>query len=117
DHGHEGQLPADDDHGNDAGDEGDDVGQDRRGGTGDHRFDPAHVVLQAGLDLAGLRVREEGERQSLQVRVQPVAQVPHDLLPDPGGLVGLHDADGPVDDRYQGHDAHQHVEQVQVGAA
>jgi hypothetical protein len=61
--------------------EGDDVGQDRRGGAGDHRLDAAHVVGQPGPDLAGLGVREKESGEGLQVRVQPVAQVPHNLLP------------------------------------
>ena len=51
------------------------------------------------------------------MRVEPVTQVPHDLLPDPGGLVGLQDADGAVDDRDDGHDGDQDDEQMNVGAA
>ena len=50
------------------------------------------------------------------MRVEPVAQVPHDPLPDPGGLVGLQDADGAVDDRDDGHDGDQDDEQLKVGA-
>jgi hypothetical protein len=75
---HDGQLPAEDEHGDDGGYEDDDVGQDGRGGGGDHRLDTTHVVGQAGLNLTGLGVGEESERQRLQVRVEPVAQVPHD---------------------------------------
>ena len=51
------------------------------------------------------------------MRVEPVAQVTHDLLPDLGGLIGLQDPDGAVDDRDGGHDGHQDVQQVELGAA
>src|SRR5215831_6705117 len=114
---HDGQLPAKDHHGHDGGGEDDDVGQDGRGGGGDHRLDTAHVVGQPGLNLAGPGPGEERERERLQVRIQPVTQVPHDLLPDPGGLVGLQDADGAVDDRYDAHDGDQDDQQLEVRAA
>jgi hypothetical protein len=92
-------------------------GQDGRGGGGDHRLNPTHVVGQPGLDLAGLGAGEEGEGERLQVRVEPVAQVPHDQLPDPCRFVGLQDADGAVDHRDRRHDPHQQEKQVEVWAA
>ena len=46
------------------------------------RLDAADVVGQAALDLAGPGLGEEAQRHPLEVGVQRVAQVLHDVLAD-----------------------------------
>src|SRR5580692_7967821 len=49
--------------------------------------------------------------------VQPVAQVPHHVLPHASRLVGLQDPDRPVDDRHRGHDGDQEIQQMKLRPA
>ena len=50
--------------------------------VGDDRLDAADVVRQPALDLARARLGEEAQRHPLEVRVERVAQVLHDVLAD-----------------------------------
>ena len=54
----------------------------RAGRVGDDRLDAADVVGQAALDLTGARLGEEAQGHALEVRVEGVAQVLHDVLAD-----------------------------------
>ena len=67
--------------------------RDRAGGVGDDPLDTPDVVRQAALDLAGAGLGEEAQRHRLEMRVERVAQVLHDVLADDVVDVGLADAD------------------------
>ena len=66
---------------------------DRAGRVGHDRLDATDVVRQAALDLAGARLGEEAQRHALEVGVERVAQVLHDVLADDVVEVALADAD------------------------
>ena len=66
--------------------------RDRRRGRGDDVVEPADVVGDPRLHLAGARPREERQRHPLQVLVDGGAQVVHHALADDVRDVGLPDA-------------------------
>jgi hypothetical protein len=86
-------------------------------GVGDDRLQTADVVLDAALDLAGPGGGEEPQRQRLQVREQPGAQVAHDLLADGGGQVALPDAEQGGQRRDHDHQPAQPQQQPDLDAA
>ena len=83
-----------------------------RGHDGLHAAD---VVRQTRLDLARPGGREEPQRHVLQVLVERVAEVLHDLEADQVRQVRLPDADRAGDDRDDDHDPHEDQQRVHVG--
>ena len=75
-----------------------------------------HLALAGRVQRRGRLVQDQDARV-VQQHPGDGAQVPHDVLPDHGRLVGLQDPDGAVDDRDERHDADQDVQQLQVGTA
>jgi hypothetical protein len=84
-------------------------------GVGDDGLDTGDVVAQAALDLAGAGAREERELHALQVAEQPVAQVAHHRVAEPGRQVRLPDADGSPDQRDGHADGDQRGQQSETG--
>ena len=77
-------------------------GRHHRGrGRGEDVVDAADVVRDPALHLAGARLREEREREPLQVPVDRGAQVVHHALADLRRDVRLHDAERAGDERDQ----------------
>ncbi len=111
------QAPVDDDHRHERGDDRDDVAQDAGDGVGEHARDAAHVVLQAGLDDAGLGTGEEAELHRLQVLEELDAQVSGDPVADSRGEPGLHDTERGRQHEQSDHDQHESQQQRQVGRA
>ena len=113
--GDERQPPVDEDHRHERGDHRHQVAEDARDGVGEHPGDAAHVVLQAGLDDAGLRPREEAEFHRLQVLEQPHPQVAGDLIADRRGQVRLDHTEPRRQQEERDHDRHEPPEQRDVG--
>jgi hypothetical protein len=87
------QPPVDEDHRDERRDDRDDIAEDARDRVRQDAGDAADVVLQARLDDAGLRAREESELHRLQVLEQPHPQVAGDAVADGRGEPGLRDAE------------------------
>ena len=108
------QAPIQQHHGQQRGDDDDQVGEDGAGRVGHDRLHAADVVGDAALDLAGAGLGEEAQGHLLEVGVDGVAQVLHDRLADAVVDVGLAHADEPADDRDGDHGHDGHVEQPEV---
>ena len=78
------------------------------------RLDATDVVGQAALDLAGAGLGEEAQRHALELHVERVAQVLHDVLADRVGEVRLAEADQADGDGHHDHQADVQVELEQV---
>jgi hypothetical protein len=89
----DGEAPVEEEHRHDRRDHRRHVGDDRGGGRGDDAFDAAYVVRDPRLHLACPGACEEGKRESLQVPVDPRAEVVHDALADLVREPGLIDAE------------------------
>ena len=78
------EPPGQRDHRDRRGDRGGQVGRDRGRRARDDRLQAPDVVGDAGLDLAGAGLGEEGDGLALQVGEDVGAQAVHHLLPDAG---------------------------------
>ena len=117
-HHHDGdqrQPPVDQDHRDERGDHRHEVAEDARDGVREHARDAADVVLQAGLDDAGLGPREESELHRLQVLEELHPQVAGDLVADRRGELGLDDAERRRQQEQPDHDRDEPPEQRDVG--
>ncbi len=110
----DGEAPVEEQHRDDGGQDGGHVGDDRGGGRGDDVLDPADVVGDPALHLAGARAREEGEREPLQVPVDGGAQVVHDRLADAVREQRLPDAEHAGGDRDGDHPGHERGQEAHV---
>ena len=111
DDGDHGQLPGQQQHRHERGDHGHGVAEHAGDGVREHPGDPADVVLQPGLDDAGLGVGEEGQFHPLQVTEQLDPQRAHDLVAHGRGQPGLPHPEGRgghVDEHHQCDDLDQH---------
>ena len=114
---HDGQFPRQHGHGNQGADQDDHVGEDVADGARHHHADAGHVVGDAALDLARALRGEKTQRQRLQVRIEPVAQVAHHALAHLLGEPGLEHPQAARHHDHRGHGDGQGPEQGQVGAA
>ena len=75
---------------------------------------PPMSLRDPALHLAGARLREEREREPLQVAVDRGAQVVHHALADLRREVRLDDAEDAGDERDRDHPGDEHAQQAQV---
>ena len=101
------QPPVEQHHRDDRRDHRGDVRGDRGRGRGDHAVDPADVVGDPRLDLAGPGAGEERERHPLQVSVDGRAQIVHHALADHVGDIRLPHGDRRGHDRDRDHPQHE----------